>query len=117
MRLCNEYLHVKAQHVLDPTMLMDVDDYQKLIAERKTTSYANTLSSYILDSSDEIKSVLQSLSVEKKLPWRDLFKDYLVPPSFCPMATCLLGSHDDSYRFFPWHGLLHLVQQAVCGLG
>lgn len=82
VRLCNEYLHVKAQHVLDPTMLMDVDDYQKLIAERKTTSYANTLSSYILDSSDEIKSVLQSLSVEKKLPWRDLFKDYVVPPSF-----------------------------------
>lgn len=82
VRLCKEYLHVEAQHVLDPTMLMAVDDYKKLIDERRTTSYANTLTSYILDNTDEIKSVLQSLSVEKQLPWRDLFEGYVVPPSF-----------------------------------
>lgn len=82
VKLCKDYLQVDAIHVLDPTMLLEVADYKKLIAERKTTSYFNTLTSYILDCNNEIKNVLQSLSDEKQLPWKDFFESYPVPPSF-----------------------------------
>ncbi len=48
--LCNKYLGVKAEHLLDPTMLLDKEDYLKVIDD-DTTNTSKVLMCYILDDS------------------------------------------------------------------
>lgn len=50
--LCDKYLSVKAEHVLDPTMLLSKEDYSELIGEDKGDLGAY-LMTYILDRSTE----------------------------------------------------------------
>lgn len=94
VQLCKEHLGVEALHVLDPTMLLEPEDYRQLIAQRETTSFEGSLTSYILDSNEEISSVLRETAAEKQLPWKDLFGDYPIPPSF---AQWLRAFNDTEY--------------------
>ena len=61
VRLCEEHLHVKAQHVLDPTMLMDVKDYERLIAEDETKP-GSDIFCYILDENADKRGVAKYLT-------------------------------------------------------
>lgn len=49
IRLCNNYLGVDALHVLDPTMLLDKEDYIALINKGNTHPTKGNLFVYILD--------------------------------------------------------------------
>lgn len=49
VKLCSKYLGVKAEHVLDPTMLLSKNDYIKLIEQAGAPKNAGNLFSYILD--------------------------------------------------------------------
>lgn len=54
VRLCKDYLGVDAEHVLDPTLLLEKDDYMKLLARsRQKESSSVKLMAYILDKSPE----------------------------------------------------------------
>ena len=57
VELCKRYLNVNAVHTLDPTMLLDCDDYSVLINEQPNENEGKTLFSYILDVSEQ-KNVL-----------------------------------------------------------
>lgn len=61
VRLCEEHLHVKAQHVLDPTMLLDVEDYERLIAEDETKP-GSDIFCYILDENADKRGVAKYLT-------------------------------------------------------
>lgn len=58
--LCKEYLNLKAEHVLDPTLLLTKEDYQNLIKEspQKNTG----IFTYILDSSEEKNNIIANIS-------------------------------------------------------
>ena len=47
--LCERYLHVKAKQVLDPTMLLDRDDYINIIKKDHIPHHAGNLFVYMLD--------------------------------------------------------------------
>ena len=49
VKLCKEYLRVDAIHVLDPTMLLTMNDYIELIEAEKEPKSIGTLFNYILD--------------------------------------------------------------------
>ena len=54
VRLCKDYLGVEAVHVLDPTMLLEKNDYMKLLGKsRQKKSSDKKLMTYILDKSPE----------------------------------------------------------------
>ena len=53
VKLCEDYLGVKAEHVLDPTLLLHSSDYLKLIEEANTSKNTGELFCYILDKSPE----------------------------------------------------------------
>lgn len=56
--LCEDKLGVTAQWVVDPTLLLDVSDYKKLIKEKcDDNPHAGCVLSYILDSEPEKKSI------------------------------------------------------------
>lgn len=66
VELCEKYLNVFATHVLDPTMLLTKDDYNKLIADIPI-SKENYLFAYILDENENKTSFITKIAREKRL--------------------------------------------------
>lgn len=60
IRLCNEHFNVKATQVLDPTMLLDKEDYLAVIG--KPQQSRGTLFNYVLDRSDEKQYIIRKIS-------------------------------------------------------
>jgi len=58
--LCKRYLGVKAQHVLDPTLLLDRADYERLVANEHETPRDGSLFCYILDKAANKQQVIES---------------------------------------------------------
>lgn len=65
--LCKKYLNVDAQWVIDPTMLLQKEDYEKLIDNYKTPPCKGNLFCYILDSTPDKESLIRQIANEKKL--------------------------------------------------
>ena len=66
--LCKTHLSVDATHVLDPTMLLDKDDYIKLVKQEKTPSQGKGIMTYVLDKSPEKDAIIQTVSKRLGLP-------------------------------------------------
>lgn len=62
IELCGKYLGVNAIHVLDPTMLLEKDDYIRLVEEERIPTTGNRLMTYILDKTDEKNEIIQKIS-------------------------------------------------------
>jgi polysaccharide pyruvyl transferase WcaK-like protein len=89
IKLCQEYLGVKAVQVLDPTMLLDVKIYKKLIIDEQETISEGTLMSYFLDTTGIKKNYIEQISKELNL----------IPFSIMPKAKFTkesIGNFDDT---------------------
>ncbi len=68
VELCKKHLLAESTHVLDPTLLLESSDYNKLIEDEGFAPLANSMMCYILDSSNEkqvvINHVASSLNLE-----------------------------------------------------
>lgn len=62
INLCNEYLGVESELVLDPTMLLEKDHYIKLIKEAGENKSEGDLFSYVLDKNPEKEAAIITLS-------------------------------------------------------
>ena len=65
--LCLKHFGVKAQHVLDPTMLLAKEDYVGLFKANGTPPSNGTLLCYILDEANEKKAVIEEVAKSKGL--------------------------------------------------
>lgn len=65
--LCSNYLRIKANHVLDPTMLLDVNDYIILFEKTNTPAWKSNLFCYILDETPEKTSLIDMIAKEQGL--------------------------------------------------
>lgn len=63
--LCENYLSVKAELVLDPTLLLHQEDYEAIIDKEKQNS--NILTYYILDYTHDKESFIRKIATEKGL--------------------------------------------------
>lgn len=71
VNLCEDHFHVKAIHVLDPTLLLDPEDYIRLFEIANTPQSPGTLLNYVLDDTPEKTALIESIAKEKKLvPFR-----------------------------------------------
>lgn len=57
--LCSEKLSIKAELVLDPTMLLNAEDYISLLSNSQLSSKKNIIMTYILDNNEFIDEVVQ----------------------------------------------------------
>lgn len=64
VNLCLENFGVKAEHVLDPTLLLREDDYKKLIGTERLKNNSSGLYSYILDKTPEKKMLIEEISAQ-----------------------------------------------------
>ena len=67
IKLCKENFGVNAIQVLDPTMLLNKDDYQSLAYEDITSNNAGNLFCYILDESDNKKTIVKKVAEKSNL--------------------------------------------------
>lgn len=67
VKLCYDNFGVKAEHVLDPTMLLCKEDYIKLFKDYNTAQSDGNLFCYILDDGEEKKSIIDCVAKEKGL--------------------------------------------------
>ena len=65
--LCRQYLDVNATHVLDPTMLLQKDEYIDLIKEWKEPQSSGDLFYYILDRNDSKTALINKMSEQTGL--------------------------------------------------
>lgn len=71
VQLCKEHFGVESQHVLDPTMLLDKEDYIRLIETAGTPKSKGTLLNYILDETPEKHALIEKVAKDKGLvPFR-----------------------------------------------
>ncbi len=72
VQLCKEHLGVEATHVLDPTLLLQREDYEQLILNGIPTSQpSGNLLCYVLDDSQEMNELIKKIAETKRLiPFR-----------------------------------------------
>lgn len=66
VELCEKYLGVTAQHVVDPTLLLLKEDYEKLLDDNRP-AYHPYLAAYILDPNEENRRIVYEEAEKKKL--------------------------------------------------
>ena len=74
VKLCREHLGVEATHVLDPTMLLNREDYEKVVLAENEPKSGGTLFHYILDPSDEKQNLINQLAATRN------FKPFTIMP-------------------------------------
>lgn len=101
--LCKQYFGVDAQHVLDPTMLLDAAHYITLFQQAKTPLSDGDLMCYILDSSKEKEALVQSVASTYSLTPFSVNSKYEVPDASLeekiqpPVEKWLRGFYDAKY--------------------
>lgn len=78
VRLCSEKLHVPAEHVLDPTMLLSKIEYDKLIKADNT--HRHCLVSYVLDRDSCKAKIVEGLSSQFGTEYSLNLAESPVPP-------------------------------------
>lgn len=101
--LCKAHFNVDAQHVLDPTMLLDASHYITLFQQAKTPVSESDLMCYILDSSEEKEALVQSVASTYSLTPFSVNSKYEVPDAPLeekiqpPVEKWLRGFYDAKY--------------------
>ena len=67
INLCKKYLGVEAQLVLDPTLLLEKEDYVKLIEEVREKQREGELFSYVLDKNSEKEAIINGIATKFKM--------------------------------------------------
>lgn len=62
--LCKKYLGIDAVHVLDPTMLLNKEDYTLLINKTKTQSIQGNIFCYVLDKNETKTNFIEKIANE-----------------------------------------------------
>lgn len=62
VELCRKYLGIDAIHLLDPTMLLDKEDYISLVEQEHTPDSGKKLMTYVLDLSEEKQAIIEKVS-------------------------------------------------------
>jgi len=67
IKLCKDHLGVDAVHVVDPTMLLEKEDYIDIIGVNRHHQDNEKLSTYILDESEETNKIVHEIAQQLNL--------------------------------------------------
>ena len=67
VKLCKENFDVDAKHVIDPTLLLDKSDYERLVTQANLPGSDGTLMSYVLDKNPSKQAIIQKVADELSL--------------------------------------------------
>lgn len=108
--LCRDYLGVEAQHVLDPTMLVDIKHYLRHISGCKKQYPKQMCLAYILDELEDKSSVLGSIAEQcgyNIQQWENIDTPNIKKPT---VEEWLKGFHDAEFVFTDsFHGCVFSI--------
>lgn len=118
--LCREHLGIEAMHVLDPTLLLEKEDYIRVVEQSSETESEGNLFCYILDTSDAIQSAitsieqtlsLKSFQVKEKKSCYSLKKGDDINDHIVPSPTKWLRAFMDAKMVFTdsFHGCVFSI--------
>ena len=118
--LCEKHLDVDAIHVLDPTLLLEKEDYIKLVEKAKEPISGGNLFCYILDNKDSIengikeieqKLSLKSFQVKAKISKGTISKGEKLKDHVIPSPTKWLRAFMDAEMVFTdsFHGCVFSI--------
>lgn len=67
VELCKKYLDIDATQVVDPTLLLNKEDYLQLVSEEHEPKSPGDLFCYILDPSERTESLIQEIGIKTRL--------------------------------------------------
>lgn len=67
VELCKRYFKVNATHVLDPTLLLNIQDYKTIFKQNETSLNVKNLFVYILDETPQKSEIINRVAKEKVL--------------------------------------------------
>ncbi len=99
--LCKKYLGVDAVHLLDPTLLLNKEDYLSLISNVSTTPSKGNLFVYILDKDENKTNIVNEVAKHKNLtPFELLAKQFLIEASKSEIKKCICPPIEQWLRAF-----------------
>ena len=78
--ICKDLFNVDAEHVLDPTLLLDAEDYEKIIEMEPSNTLSQKYISYMLLDNEQEKIILQDgtlASLKSKYKFINAIKNHL----------------------------------------
>jgi hypothetical protein len=105
INLCEKYLKVKAEQVLDPTMLITKEKYVGLVEKEKLVPFSGKLFNYVLDITPEKSKFIENVAERLGLvafsstakSFRDLGKKRLKECIFPPVTQWIRGFMDAEF--------------------
>lgn len=95
VELCHQNFGVDAQHVIDPTLLLDKEVYCKLVEQDRTPKNNGNMMVYVLDKAPEKQEIIQLIANERGLtPFTVMPENNGVYP---PVTQWLRGFMDAEY--------------------
>lgn len=73
--LMQEVFGLQAKHVLDPTMLLEREDYRLLVSKEDKAAASTGVLAYILDKAPEKKQIMDDVAGKLQLPCRSFIPD------------------------------------------
>ena len=99
--LCKEYLNRNdAQHVLDPTMLLDKEDYIRIVENADTPKSEGSLMTYVLDKSIEKQEIIEKVAKSKNLKAFSVIAKYDYFSTNAKLEDCIQPPVEDWLRGF-----------------
>lgn len=62
VKLCNDIMGIEAIQVLDPTFLLEKEDYLSIVEEEDKSEYKKVMMCYVLDKSSEKQAIINSVA-------------------------------------------------------
>ncbi len=119
VQLCKENLGIDAVQVLDPTMLIEKEEYISLVERDKIAPCNGTLLTYVLDKSPakqefirqvETAKNLKSVSIMPKLLFRDAGIKKIADTIYPPVTEWIRGFMDAEYVITDsYHGMVFAI--------
>lgn len=101
VELCKKYLNVDAVHLLDPTLLLNKEDYLALINSANTTPSNGDLFVYILDKDEKKTHIVNEVAKQKNLtPFELLPKQFLIEANKNEIEKCIYPPIEQWLRSF-----------------
>ncbi len=101
VELCKKYLDVDATHLLDPTLLLNKEDYLALINSVNTTPSKGNLFVYILDKDEKKNHIVNEVARQKNLtPFELLPKQFLIEANKNEIEKCIYPPIEQWLRSF-----------------
>lgn len=106
VELCRRYLGIDAVHLLDPTMLLDKEDYIYLVEQEQVPASGKNLMVYVLDQSEEKEAIIKKVSqvlglfsnvVMPQKDFREVGSKEIEQCVFPPVTDWLRGFMDAEY--------------------